>query len=187
MAKPSGAVSWRRNLAAIWLTELVAIAAFAVAVPFLPFFIQELGVQDEREIRLWAGLVFSTHAIAMGICGPIWGALSDRYGRKVMVERAMFGGAVVIAMIGWAQNIGQFMVLRALWGGLTGTITAATTLVASTTPRERVGHALGLLQMAIYIGSSTGPLLGGVVADAFCYRATFWVRAHCYSCPGWGC
>jgi len=186
MANTGASVSWRRNLAAIWFTELVAIAAFAVAVPFLPFFVQELGVQGEREVRLWAGLVFSTHAIAMGICGPIWGALSDRYGRKVMVERAMFGGAVVIAMIGWAQNIGQFMVLRALWGGLTGTITAATTLVASTTPRERVGHALGLLQMAIYIGSSTGPLLGGVVADAFGYRATFWVTGALLFLAGLG-
>ena len=122
----------------------------------------------------------------MGICGPIWGALSDRYGRKVMVERAMFGGAVVIALVGWAQNMGQFMVLRALWGGLTGTITAATTLVASTTPRECVGHALGLLQMAIYIGSSTGPLLGGVVADAFGYRATFWVTGALLFLAGLG-
>jgi DHA1 family multidrug resistance protein-like MFS transporter len=186
MAETSAPISWQRNLAAIWVTEFVAIAAFAVAVPFLPFFVQELGVQGERAIRLWSGLVFSTHAIAMGICGPIWGALSDRYGRKVMVERAMFGGAVVIALIGWAQNMGQFMVLRALWGGLTGTITAATTLVAATTPRRHAGYALGLLQMAIYTGSSTGPLLGGMVADAFGYRATFWVTGALLFVAGLG-
>ena len=52
MANTGTPMSWRRNLAAIWFTELVAIAAFAVAVPFLPFFVQELGVQGEREIRL---------------------------------------------------------------------------------------------------------------------------------------
>jgi DHA1 family multidrug resistance protein-like MFS transporter len=186
MANTDTPISWRRNLAAIWFTELVAIAAFAVAVPFLPFYVQELGVQGEREIRLWAGLVFSTHAIAMAICVPIWGALSDRYGRKLMVERAMFGGAVVISLVGWAQNMGQFMILRALWGGLTGTITAATTLVATTTPRERTGYALGLLQMAIYTGASIGPLLGGVVADAFGYRATFWVTGALLFVAGLG-
>jgi DHA1 family multidrug resistance protein-like MFS transporter len=186
MAKTSAPISWRRNLAAIWVTELVAIAAFAVAIPFLPFFVQELGVQGERAIRLWSGLVFSTHAIAMAICGPIWGALSDRHGRKVMVERAMFGGAVVIGLIGWAQNMGQFMVLRALWGALTGTITAATTLVAATTPRKHAGYALGMLQMAIYLGSSTGPLLGGIVADAFGYRATFWVTGALLFVAGLG-
>ena len=52
---------------------------------------------------------------------------------------------------------------------------AATTLVAATTPRKHAGYALGMLQMAIYSGSSMGPLLGGIVADAFGYRATFWV------------
>ena len=186
MANTGAPISWRRNLAAMWFTELVAIAAFAVAVPFLPFYVQELGVQGERAVRLWAGLVFSTHAIAMAICGPIWGTLSDRYGRKVMVERAMFGGAVVIALIGWTQNMGQFMVLRALWGGLTGTVTAATTLVATTTPRKHVGYALGMLQMAIYSGYSVGPLLGGLVADTFGYRATFWVTGALLFLAGLG-
>jgi DHA1 family multidrug resistance protein-like MFS transporter len=177
MANNNASISWRRNLAAMSLAELVAIAGFGVAVPFLPLYVEELGVQGERAISIWAGLVFSTHAIAMAICGPIWGALSDRYGRKLMVERSMFGGAVVLALTGCAQNMGQFMILRALWGGLTGTISAATTLVAASAPRERVGYALGTLQVAIYVGGSTGPLLGGFVADAFGYRMTFWVTS----------
>jgi DHA1 family multidrug resistance protein-like MFS transporter len=154
------------------------VAGFGVAVPFLPLYVEELGVHGERAISTWAGLVFSTHAIAMAICGPIWGVLSDRYGRKLMVERAMFGGAVVLALTGCAQNTWQFMILRALWGGLTGTISAATTLVAASAPRERVGYALGTLQVAIYTGISAGPLLGGFVADAFGYRMTFWVTSR---------
>jgi DHA1 family multidrug resistance protein-like MFS transporter len=177
MANNNTSTSWRRNLAAMSLAELLAIAGFGVAVPFLPLYVQELGVQGERAISIWAGLVFSAHAIAMAICGPIWGALSDRYGRKLMVERSMFGGAVVLALTGCAQNMWQFMILRALWGGLTGTISAATTLVAASAPRERVGYALGMLQVAIYIGISAGPLLGGFVADAFGYRMTFWVTS----------
>ena len=175
MAETGTPISWRRNLAAIWVTELVAIAAFAVAVPFLPFFVQELGVQGERAIQLWSGLVFSTHAIAMAICGPIWGALSDRYGRKVMVERAMFSGALIITLMGLAQNVQQLALLRALQGALTGTVTAANALVATTAPRERVGYALGMLQMAIYVGASAGPLLGGLVADSLGYRTAFWI------------
>lgn len=177
MADNGTSISWRRNLAVMSLAELLAIAGFSVAVPFLPLYVEELGVQGERAISIWAGLVFSTHAMAMAICGPIWGALSDRYGRKLMVERAMFGGAVVLALTGCAQNMWQFMILRALWGSLTGTISAATTLVASSAPRERVGYALGILQVAIYVGISTGPLLGGFVADTFGYRVTFWVTS----------
>ncbi|NIV34672.1 MAG: MFS transporter, partial [Anaerolineae bacterium] len=106
---------------------------------------------------------------------PIWGTLSDRYGRKLMVQRAMFGGAVTLAAMGFAQDVWQLAVLRAIQGMLTGTVSAATTLVASSTPRERSGYALGLLQMAIWSGASVGPLIGGLIADTWGYRAAFWV------------
>ncbi|MDY6875534.1 MAG: MFS transporter [Chloroflexota bacterium] len=168
-------VSWRRNLLAIWFAELVAIVGFTVVIPLLPLYVQELGVQGEQDVRIWSGVVFSVQAVTMAIFSPIWGSLSDRYGRKVMVERAMFAGAVLITLMGLAQSIGQLVFLRALQGVLTGTVTAATTLVATTTPREHVGYAMGVFQVATYAGASAGPLLGGLVADSFGYRVAFWV------------
>jgi DHA1 family multidrug resistance protein-like MFS transporter len=176
-ATSNSSVSWRRNLAVIWLTELVAIAGFTVVMPLLPLYVRELGVQSEQEVRLWAGLIFSSQAVTMAVFGPIWGALSDRYGRKMMVERAMFGGAAVMALMGLVQNVQQLVLLRALQGMLTGTVTAANALVATDVPRKRSGYALGLLQMAVFLGASLGPLLGGGVADSFGYRMPFWVTA----------
>ncbi len=173
--KTETTISWRRNLYAVWFAELVAIAGFTVVMPILPLYVRELGIQGERQVSLWSGLVFSASAVTMGIFAPIWGALSDRYGRKVMVERAMFSGALLIALMGWAQNVQQLVLLRALLGALTGTVTAASALVATATPRERSGYALGLLQTAIFTGASVGPLLGGVVADSFGFRMTFLV------------
>jgi MFS family permease len=111
-SRPSA--SWRRNLVAIWFAELIAIVGFTVVIPLLPLYVQELGVQGEREVRIWAGVIFSGHAVAMAIFGPIWGALSDRYGRKVMVERAMFSGSVVIGLMGLAQDVQQLTLLRIL-------------------------------------------------------------------------
>jgi DHA1 family multidrug resistance protein-like MFS transporter len=87
----------------------------------------------------------------------------------------MFGGAVTLAAMGFAQDVWQLAVLRAIQGMLTGTVSAATTLVASSTPRERSGYALGLLQMAVWTGASLGPLIGGLIADTWSYRAAFWV------------
>jgi DHA1 family multidrug resistance protein-like MFS transporter len=110
----------------------------------------------------------------MALFSPIWGALSDRHGRKVMVERAMFAGAIMIGLAGMAQTVQQLALIRTIQGMLTGTITAATTLVATTVPRERAGYALGLLQMAIYLGASVGPVFGGLIADSLGYRAAFW-------------
>jgi DHA1 family multidrug resistance protein-like MFS transporter len=167
--------SWKRNLYIIWAAELVAIAGFGVMGSFLPFYVQDLGITEAGAVELWSSAVFASHAVMMTIFSPIWGSLADRYGRKIMVERAMFGGAVVLAAMGLVQNVGQLVLLRAIQGALTGTVTAATTLVASSAPRERAGYALGLLQTAVWGGASIGPLLGGVIADAWGYAATFWV------------
>lgn len=169
--------NWKRNLYVIWAAELVAIAGFTVVIPFLPYYVQELGVTDPAQVAIWSGLVFTGHGISMAILAPIWGSLADRYGRKLMVQRAMFGGALIIAAMGFVDNVQQLAILRTIQGGLTGTIPAATTLIASSTPREKSGYALGLLQMAIYVGASVGPLIGGFVADSLGYQAAFWVTA----------
>jgi DHA1 family multidrug resistance protein-like MFS transporter len=87
----------------------------------------------------------------------------------------MFGGAVIISLMGMTQNVYQLLVLRAIQGMLTGTVPAATTLIASSTPSQHRGYALGMLQMAIYLGSTVGPFLGGLIADNLGYRTTFWV------------
>jgi DHA1 family multidrug resistance protein-like MFS transporter len=168
---------WKRNLYVIWAAELVAIAGFSVAFPFLPYYVQELGVTDPGQVEMWSAFLFTGQAITMAIFAPIWGSLADRYGRKLMVVRAMFGGAVLLSAMGFVRNVQQLAILRALQGCVTGTVPAATTLVASSVPRQRSGYALGLLQMAIYSGASVGPLVGGLVADAFGYRAAFWVTA----------
>jgi DHA1 family multidrug resistance protein-like MFS transporter len=167
--------TWKRNLYVIWVGELVAISGFAVMGSFLPFYVQELGVTGEGAVELWSAAVFTAHGVTMTIFAPIWGVLSDRYGRKMMVERAMFGGAIVLTLMGFAQNVHQLVLLRAIQGALTGSVTAAMTLVASTAPRERAGYALGLLQTAVWSGASVGPLIGGLVADTWGYRATFCV------------
>jgi len=174
-AVSTSSVSWRHNLIAIWFAELVAIVGFTVVIPLLPLYVRELGVRGEQEVRVWSGVVFSAHAVTMAIFGPIWGALSDRYGRKVMVERAMFGGALLIGLMGLAQNVQQLVLLRILQGALTGTVTAANALVATSAPRDHAGYALGMLQIAIYVGASAGPLLGGLVADSLGYRVAFWI------------
>jgi DHA1 family multidrug resistance protein-like MFS transporter len=165
--------AWKRNLYIVWVAELVGIAGFSFVFPFLPYYVQELGVTELGQVELWSGLLFAAHAIPMAIFSPIWGSLADRYGRKLMVVRAMFGGAIVLTAMGFVQNVQQLVILRAIQGALTGTVAAATTLVASSTPRERSGYALGLLQMAVWSGASLGPLMGGIVSDTWGYRAAF--------------
>ncbi len=167
--------TWKRNLYVVWVAEFIAIAGFYVTFPFMPYYVQQLGVKDLKQVELWSGAIAAAQAVTMAIFAPIWGSLADRFGRKMMIERATLGSAVVLATMGFAHNVQQVVLLRALQGALTGTVAAATSLVASTTPREHAGQALGALQMAIWLGGCVGPLIGGVVADTFGYRAVFWV------------
>jgi DHA1 family multidrug resistance protein-like MFS transporter len=171
----SPSVSWQRNLAVLWIGQLIAAVGFSVTLPFLPYFVQELGITGVDRVAFWAGLVTSTQATTMALMAPVWGSLSDRYGRKIMVVRAMLGGSLTIGAMGFVGNVYQLVVLRAIQGLFTGTVSAATTLVASSTPPQRRGYAIGLLQMALYLGHSAGPLLGGFVADTLGYRPAFWV------------
>jgi DHA1 family multidrug resistance protein-like MFS transporter len=165
---------WQRNFRAVWFAELMATSGFMIVNPILPLYVRELGTLTDQQVRIWAGLVFFVHGLTMSIFGPMWGALSDRYGRKVMFERAMFSGSALMAMMGLVQNVHQLALLRALQGALSGTVAAAATLVAAIVPRQRSGYALGMLQVAIYFGMSAGPVLGGGLADAFGYQAAFW-------------
>jgi MFS transporter, DHA1 family, multidrug resistance protein len=168
---------WKRNLYVLTAAELVAVAGFSVVMPFMAYYVQELGITDPQQVKLWTGWLFSSHAISMAVAAPIWGSLADRYGRKMMVERAMFGGALAFLAMGYATSVEQLLVLRIIQGTLTGTIPAATALVASTAPRDHSGSSQGTLQTGIFLGASVGPLIGGVAADLLGFRGAFWVTS----------
>jgi DHA1 family multidrug resistance protein-like MFS transporter len=166
---------WRRTLYTVWFTEFIAIVGFSFVLPFIPYYIQELGVTDRQQVVLWAGLATSLMSVSFAIMAPIWGMLADRHGRKLMVMRATFAGAILMALMGFVTNVQQLVLLRIVQGMFTGTIAAATALVASVVPKQHSGAAIGSLQNAVYLGTSLGPLLGGIVADSLGYRASFWV------------
>lgn len=164
---------WKRTFYAALVAQFCSIAGFSLAMPFMPFYIRELGVTGQADVARWSGYVNAAAGLTMAIFAPIWGVLADRYGRRLMVMRAMYGGVVVLLLLAIAQNVYHLLAFRLLQGSLTGTIGALTALVASETPRERTGFALGTIQSAVYVGFAVGPLFGGVLADAFGYRATF--------------
>lgn len=168
---------WRRNLWAMWIAQTLSIVGFSFTTPFTPLFLRELGIEKQADLILWSGAMNAGSAIVMAVTAPLWGAIADRYGRKPMVLRAMFGGAVVIGLMCLAPNAHILFALRVIQGALTGTVTASVALVASITPRERLGFSMGLMQTAVFSGSSFGPLLGGIAADTIGYRLSFLLTA----------
>lgn len=168
---------WQQTLAVTFIAQLTTAVGFSLIFPFLPLYVAELGSSSSLSIEFLAGAVFSSQALTMAIASPIWGAVSDRYGRKLMVERAMFGGTIVLLLMAFVQTAEQLIIIRAIQGLVTGTVAAANALVASTAPRERAGFAMGLLQTGLISGVAIGPMVGGVLADAVGYRFSFVITA----------
>jgi DHA1 family multidrug resistance protein-like MFS transporter len=169
--------SWRKNLYVLWGTQFLAMLGMNLVVPFLPFFIRSLGVTDPNELARWSGLVFAGPFVLSFIATPLWGTLGDRYGRRTMVIRAIFGLALSQLLMGFSQNVVQLLMFRVLQGAISGFIAATLALVSTTTPKERMGYAMGLMQSASAGGMVLGPFFGGVLADLFGYRPVFFITA----------
>jgi DHA1 family multidrug resistance protein-like MFS transporter len=166
--------SWRANYTALLIAETLAILGFGLSIPIIPLFLaNDIGITDPVKLKTWVGLTHSSAAITLAIFAPVWGRLADTYSRKAMLLRAMFGGAIVNALMAFVYAPWQLLVLKILHGCLTGTVAAATVLTAAISPVAHVAFTLGLLQTGIAVGNSLGPLVGGFLSDFFGYRAAF--------------
>ncbi|HSO20881.1 MAG TPA: MFS transporter, partial [Desulfosarcina sp.] len=182
--KPPSAAAWQSTLFTMAFAQMVSMIGFSSVFPFLPLYVTALGTATAIPVTLCAGLVFSGQAFSMMIASPIWGALSDRWGRKLMVERAMFGGAVVIALMAYVRSAEELVALRILQGLITGVMGAGNALVAAAVPRGRTGYAMGLMQVAMGLGLGFGPMLGGLIADTCGYQAAFTLTAALLALAG---
>jgi MFS transporter, DHA1 family, multidrug resistance protein len=170
----SGGVNWRRNLAALWFAEFTAIFGFSFAFPFLPIFLHhDLGVATGRDLDLWTAASASASGLSMAIASPIWGVLGDRLGRKPMLIRSMLGGAISVGLMSFSQSPAELLILRFLQGATSGTVAAATALVAAETPRSRVAWSLGVVNSGIALGGAIGPVVGGLAGAVFGLRIVF--------------
>ena len=180
LSTPPTGEAWRVNLAFIWVGVFVGLLGANFVFPFIPFYLKDdLGVPDSR-VGFYTGLTASVTGLSLTITAPLWGAMADRFGRKPMFMRALIGAGVLIAVMGLAQAVWQLVLLRFLMGAFAGTMGAAAALVAATTPRERVGYALGTLQTGVFAANMLGPFVGGIVAAQLGLRESFFFCAALY-------
>lgn len=169
--------AWKKTFVSAFAAQVLSILGFSFALPFLPYFIGDLGVSGQGNQAFWAGVVTAAAGLTFAFFAPLWGMASDRFGRKIMVVRAMFGGTLVLLLMSYVQSVGQLVICRLLQGMFTGTMAASVALVASVTPPRRSGFSLGMMQAAVFIGNTIGPFFGGVVSDLFGYRVSFRIGA----------
>ncbi|WP_028845138.1 multidrug efflux MFS transporter [Thermodesulfovibrio thiophilus] len=166
---------WKRNLYVCWFGVFVMSLGTSQLVPILPLYIEELGVHDINQVEVWSGIAFGVTFVTLAIFSPLWGRMSDKYGRKPMLLRASLGMTVVITCIGLVHNVFELVFLRMLQGTISGFYSASITLVAIQTPRRYSGWALGVLFTGAVGGMLLGPLLGGYLEGIIGIRHQFFV------------
>ncbi|MEO5755420.1 MAG: multidrug efflux MFS transporter [Mesorhizobium sp.] len=164
---------WRRNLFVCFAGSFINIVAMTLLLPFLPLYVEQLGVEGHAAIVQWSGIAYGATFFAAALVAPLWGRLGDRYGRKLMLVRASFGMAVTMSLMGMVHDVWQLVALRLLIGFAGGYTSGSTILVAMQTPKDRSGWALGLLSSGIMAGNLVGPLVGGALPPFIGIRTIF--------------
>ena len=168
-------MNWKRTLGILWMSNFCIAAGTSLLIPFLPLYIEQLGITRLQDVARWSGWIFSAQFVTSVLFQPIWGRLADKYGRKVNLLRAGTGMGIVTALMGAAGTVWQLLFLRLLNGVFSGFISMSVSLQASITPDENTGQALGMLQTGAVAGNLVGPLIGGLLAEFFGFRPIFYV------------
>lgn len=165
---------WRPNLLGASSAMLAFSFGMTMANPLIPAFLHsDFGIQDSGELAFWTGVNGAIAPLLGALGSLLWGSMSDRFGRRNLLIRAVASGGICYLVLSQVQNIGQLLAVRGASGFMTGVQPAALSLVASETPRKHLGRALGALATARSLGQTLGPAVGGIAGTLLPIRAVF--------------
>lgn len=154
---------WQRNIYVLWLAVFMAAICWTSVMPFFPVYLKELGLSTG--VEFWAGLIISASAACTMVVSPVWGAVGDRFGRRLMMLRAGVFLVIGYTLVALVRTPLELLATRMMIGLLTGFVPMAIALVGVSTPQQQVGRALGMVQTAWPSGAIIGPVVGGAALD----------------------
>ena len=165
--------TWKRTVYISLLCVFCTSFGVSQLAPILPLYFHDLGVKTPEAMSLWSGLATGATYLIVCLAAPFWGRVADKKGRKITLIRSSFGMALCNLLLAFQTTPEGVVLIRLVQGLVSGFYTATITLIASETPLERTGWALGLLASANLTGSLIGPLIGGYLADIIGIRNDF--------------
>ena len=167
----------QRAVYLVGLSTALTTMSFNVWYPFLPLYALKLGATSDADALFWVAMAATVQGIGRLVTGPIWGVLSDRYGRKSMLLRALFLSTTTGMIAAFVQAPWQLTLAMGLNGLLSGIVPPAVALISVGVPEERLNNALSLLTGSQYVGTTVGPALGGLLAVFLSYRASIFIAS----------
>ena len=156
----------------LFLIVFVDLIGFGIMVPLLPFYVERVGAGPEV-ITITLGL----YSLFQFIAAPLWGRLSDRYGRKPILAWTLSGFVISYVVLGFAESLWLVVAARIFGGLMAGNISTAFAYVSDITTPENRAKGMGLLGAAFGLGFIFGPVIGGLLAGSETSTANFLLPA----------
>ncbi len=170
-------MDWKKNLIFVWIAQFLATVGFCFSTPFIPLYMQHLGVKDPEELSMWVALYTAAGYLSFCFVAPVWGFLSDIYGRRLMMLRANFICAICLVIMAFVPGVKWLVLVHFFVGMFSGTVTASMILISSNTPHQHRGFAMGTISSAVFSGMMGGTFLGGIIVDNFGFRNAFFASS----------
>jgi DHA1 family multidrug resistance protein-like MFS transporter len=170
-----------RNQVAIVAAAFVGFTGFTLVMPFLALYMQQLGASDPADVAFWTGITLGVTPAVTAMCSPFWGRVGDRFGNKLLVQRSLVGGIVIMILMAQASRPWHLFALRAIQGLIAGYGPLTLAMAALSAPPERMARAIATVQTAQRMGPAIGPVIGGVLASTLGLRNVFFVSAGVYA------
>ncbi|MEZ4266941.1 MAG: MFS transporter [Myxococcota bacterium] len=161
----------RSSLLTIHLLVFLDMVGFGVLLPLLPYVALRYGASG-----LGVGAILSAYSVAQLVGAPLWGRLSDRFGRRPVLLTTLVGSTISLTATGFSDSLATLLLARALAGLFAGSLSTAQAAVADVSPPEERARSLGLLGATIGVGFIFGPAVGGFLS-AWGFATTCFVTA----------
>ncbi|HEY5101932.1 MAG TPA: MFS transporter [Steroidobacteraceae bacterium] len=156
----------------LFFVAVIDILGFGILIPLVPYMAERFGVTP-----ILITPILGTYSLCQLIAAPLWGRLSDRYGRRPILMSSLAGACVSYLLLGLAHSVVGLVVARALAGFMAGNIAAAFAYASDiSTPAQRA-KSMGMVGAAIGIGFMLGPAIGGLLAGDNIQTANFLLPA----------
>lgn len=151
----------RKKVYILAFTLLVVMLGYGMAMPVIPFLIEQFGAGGQE-----FGWLAATYSLMQLICAPLWGVLSDRTGRKPIIAIGVLGYAIAMFLFGLATSFWMLFLARTFSGILSSaTMPTSMAYISDNAPEEERSGEMGQLGAAMGIGIIAGPLLGGLLSN----------------------
>ena len=162
-----------RMVVTLLLSVYIALLGIGIIVPVMPVFATDLGASG-----FGLGLIIAAFSISRGLLQPIVGTLSDRWGRKRFLVSGLFVYTLIGLILPQAASVGNLILIRALHGvGSAMIVPVAMAYMGDMAEEGKEGQAMSMLNIAIFCGIGTGPLLGGIFTDFWGMESAFYAMA----------